>query len=111
MFLLDPASGEEIVGWKIWYGDGTTACSSEDEWERCKADNVQVILLYHNGNPDSAINAGEKADVLFARMYAGKHDPSEYSLTGSTHIKTGDWLPDGEYEAMRVKAQADFGNF
>jgi hypothetical protein len=51
-----PLSDPNVVGWRIFYGDGTTADSHSTTWALAPATNVQAVMVYlgHNWDPVNA---------------------------------------------------------
>lgn len=37
-----------IVGWRLYYGDGTTIDSRERDWETAPREDVQVLVAFHD---------------------------------------------------------------
>lgn len=39
-----------LIGWKIWFGDGTVLNSKFNLWEKCKQENVQVVKMFYKSD-------------------------------------------------------------
>ena len=37
-----------VIGWKIWYGDGSTFSSLQGTWKSAPNQNVQIVMTYFN---------------------------------------------------------------
>ena len=83
-----------LLGWKLWYGDGTTARSSVVRWADCPGTNIQALMLLTRGDNRK----------LYGMIITGTHDPSVYKIPGSTIEKTGEWMTDEAFETLRVGA-------
>lgn len=38
-----------IVGWRLYYGDGSTIDSRASDWESAPCEDVQVLVAFHGG--------------------------------------------------------------
>ena len=38
----------KIIGWKLWYGNGTTFSSLQGSWEKAPDQDVQVLMIYYD---------------------------------------------------------------
>lgn len=36
-----------VIGWKLWYADGSTVDSTQQTWAAAPAEGVQVLMVYH----------------------------------------------------------------
>jgi len=71
-----------FLGWRIWYGDGSTTCSSETTWEECPDDDVQVVWISERAPARST-----------AEVYrTGYNGDDEYRIPTSTRVKRGKWF-------------------
>ncbi len=37
----------DVLGWRIYYSDGSTACSRELSWEQAACDGIQVVVVFY----------------------------------------------------------------
>lgn len=75
-----------IVGWELWYGDGTVFTNKDGTWAQAPYENVQALIMLHK-RPYATVILGEDT----------------YSLRGRKTTKNGKWMPDEEWDAMFEK--------
>ena len=118
---------QDIAGWKIWYGDGTMACSKDISWQDAPDQNVQLVMLYQN-RPDSTVStaaiqkwkSGDGKEYYYRRVLAGVDFYTYHSALGHSevfndiskvskgaHIKYGKEIDIEEFKKIRKKAQED----
>lgn len=89
-YEIDP---ERILGWKIWYTDGTVYSSAEREADDLPDDEVQVVKVYHHLKGDG--------DHIYTLRFIG-NDP--YWLPGATRSKRGTWVSDEEHNRFHKES-------
>jgi hypothetical protein len=72
-----------VVGWRLWYGDGTTFDSGQGSWDQAPAQNVQVLEYLHEP-PYRTLSYGE----------------DEYRLTPESAPKWGKWMDEAAFHAL-----------
>lgn len=101
----------KVIGWKIWYGDGTTFSSLQVPWEKAPDQNVQVVMVYY----DKKDGQGRSCRIVFCGddLY-WKNDKDEFGTSFEDTVKVGDVVKFGkkmdskDYELMRMKAMEDY---
>jgi hypothetical protein len=80
-----------IIGWKIWFGDGTSVNSFDETWNDAPKENVQVVCYYHGKG---------------YRTFSSGCD--EYALPSiSSETKLGKLIPDEEFAIIKSRAMSD----
>jgi len=41
-----PMQTRKQVGWRLYYGDGSTYCSKDGSWAKAPIDDVQILMYY-----------------------------------------------------------------
>src|SRR5438094_10424067 len=36
-----------VIGWKLYYGDGTTVSSPQSSWAEAPSDNIQLLIVFY----------------------------------------------------------------
>lgn len=75
-----------VLGWRLWYGDGSTYSNRDGSWADAPADNVQALELAH--------------EPPYRTLVYGI---DTYELEGEPAVKDGRSLPDAEWEALRLR--------
>ena len=83
---IDPAT---ILGWYIWYADGTFFSSRGSEIDDLPASGVQVARIFHL-RPES-----DTPKTIYSYLMIGC-DP--YWLPGATNPKEGTWVSQEEHD-------------
>jgi len=52
--MVDP--DRELIGWKIWYGNGTVLTSEFNKWINIPQKNVQIVKLFYKGKNGIEVN-------------------------------------------------------
>lgn len=63
--MVDP--NRKLVGWKIWYASGTVLTSKNNEWIKCKQNQVQVVKIFYinsDGSRDVSVYHGQEFYIL-----------------------------------------------
>jgi hypothetical protein len=92
----------ELLGWKIWYTDGTVFTSESTKWEDLPVFGVQVVKKfwkYENGTTGAEMFCGADA-------YIDDHNKFTKE-TAYTLIKLGEYLLYEDYEKIRIQAHND----
>ena len=76
-----------IIGWRIWYGDGTVADSRRVSWADAPVEGVQVIAMYHEGGRKTLTSGLDT-----------------YAMPGEYWEKAGAWIDDEAFDAMYAAA-------
>lgn len=100
-----------VIGWKIWYGNGTTFSSRQGTWERAPDQDVQVVMVYY----DKKDGQGRSCRTVFCgddKYWKNRED--EFGTSFEDIIKEGDivkhgkWTNDEGFERTRLKAMKDY---
>lgn len=83
-------NAQDVKGWRIYYGDGSTFDSSQGSWTDAPDEDVQIVMLYLERPYRNQVCA---ADVYF--------------LPNGTHPKFGRAIPDEDFYAIQASAVAD----
>lgn len=73
-----------IIGWRIYYGDGSVFTSADGSWDDAPSEDVQ-ILEYVHAEPYHTLCLGE----------------DEYFLTPDSSVKYGKWADTAWFESLR----------
>lgn len=100
----------KIIGWKIWYGDGTTFSSLQGIWKEAPDQNVQFWMIYldkKDGQGRSYRQAFSGDDFYFTDgiIYDSSFD-DESKVIGI--VKYGKWMDDEGFEKIRLEAMEDY---
>jgi hypothetical protein len=79
-----------VIGWKIWYGDGSICHSGMCSWADAPREGVQVTRLYHGGRYSTIADGSD-----------------EYTLPGETETKLGEEIDLDVYAGILKTAKAD----
>jgi hypothetical protein len=79
-----------IIGWRLWYADGSTTCSAECSWQDAPREGVQVLVVHHPENRRTIVKGRD-----------------EYVLPGETSSKLGLMIEREQFERMQGEAQTD----
>lgn len=91
-FDVDPLT---IVGWCVYYEDGSYYLSSDFKADSLPDSGVQLVQIYHT-RPDGP------PGHLFELTLVGD---DVYWLPGATRPKRGSWVSDHHHHAIREKAK------
>ncbi len=83
---IDPST---ILGWYIWFADGSFYSSRHHEADDIPNDGVQVARIFHL-RPES-----DTPETIYSYLLIGC-DP--YRLPGATEAKAGTWVSDAEHD-------------
>lgn len=72
-----------VIGWRLWYGDGTIVSSDQSSWDAAPDQNVQVLEWLHEP-PYRTLCYGE----------------DEYRLTPDATPKFGRWMELSAFEQL-----------
>ena len=87
----------DLVGFKIWYGDGSIVKSTEQSWENSPQKNIQVIKLFYKSEN------GIETDLHFGQDYYLLDDLIEVPKS----IKIGRAIDGEEFYKILSKANLD----
>jgi len=62
---VDNLRNRKLIGWKIWYGDGTVLISEFNKWEDTPQKNVQVVKLFYKGDNGIESNIHKNQEFYF----------------------------------------------
>ena len=87
-----------VIGWCIYYSDGSTFSSEDGSWAQAPADDVQVLEILHPP-PYRTID----------------HGVDEYRLPGESIVKLGRWMDEaglyriieGVHDGGHLRPQGD----
>lgn len=106
----------KVHSWRIFYGDGLIVDSHESSWELAPADNIQVVILFHQETyqirRDGQLYTEPYRTVLHSQDYywqkgnrygagAAKHVPK------SANVKLGKWVDRDRWREIYNRAHAD----
>lgn len=60
-----------VIGWKLYYGDGSVVSSHQATWRQAPSDNVQVLSIYYQ-ETYKIWRDGQSEDENYRDMYFGK---------------------------------------
>lgn len=94
----DPNNPYDLLGWKLWYADGSTVSSEESTWEDAPQHGVIALVRYWLSGGREVVNGPdlytrERGDCL--------------KLIWPPEIKVGALLPNDEYAALAKLVYAD----
>ena len=104
----------KIIGWRVWYADGTRYSSKENEWSFLPDDGLQIVVLYKNKRLKHAEgwyrSIWSSCDYYWTTPKSGlevfcSNERPQERYPGAV-IKYGKWMPVGEFEKIRVEANA-----
>jgi len=110
-----------VVGWKIWYDDGSKYSSKDIDWADLPVDGVQYLMLYestfdHHDPPQRTRMSHSGQDHYFRQetehgvVYGSNNDSKEQNeerYPGAVVLK-GRWADSDFYENIIVEAMADY---
>lgn len=118
----DPnAPPQLVVGFRIWYVDGTIATgTTRADWEQLPDDGVLIVMLYYNRfdtggdsryrrvlmSNDHFWHAPGTMDAIF-----GQSDDAPHVITAKyeqAHVKRGKWTDDAHYKTVVAAAMANY---
>ena len=90
-----------IIGWKIFYSDGSTFSSRQGTWAEAPANNVQIIIMYQDLRDDpkshKAIRGRDYYDFDGEKFY--KSDTAA-DLPGIAIKRSGRQMKDTDWETF-----------
>jgi len=93
--VLNNVLDESIVGWAIWYADGTRFCSLEGSADLLPDSNVQVLVVWHLRSDGSG------------KMDRGIYTEEVYPIPNSDIILKGDWTGQTNHHDLVVSASKE----
>jgi len=109
----------EVIGWRVWYADGSQHNSKDTEWEDLPDDGVLIIVLYFDekrpdGKPLRRINSGVdwyfRAKGLRDFIYGQNNDTPEENRKrygDNISLKQGKWTDEETmYKAEQEASEA-----
>lgn len=97
-----------LLGWKIWYGDGSTASSDKDKWENVPNENVQVVsFLVKKPARTRRYNYRGKDYYGFSNKMIYKSNDIQELKTKNCLIKQGKYLDPVQFRTILSKAESD----
>lgn len=73
-----------VVGWRLYYGDGSVVSHLDCSWADAPSENVQVLEQLHDPAPYRTLTYGD----------------DEYRLTPDSEVKFGAWMDAADFEAL-----------
>lgn len=58
----------KLVGWKIWYSDGSTFSSAQGKWEDAPIDDIQILMRYYDNGKREIVQG---VDIYFIEEFHG----------------------------------------
>ena len=100
-----------VIGWKIWYGDGSTFFSKQGTWESAPNQDVQVLMTYFSTRD----NMGRSCRQVWSGMdyYFMENNIWGCSFDDASMIKGivkyGKWMQsEDEFDALQATAMEDY---
>lgn len=100
----------KVIGWKIWYGDGTTFSSLQGTWKKAPDQDVQILMIYYDkkdlqNRSTRKVFSGDNFyfsdDVIFNSSFE-----DESKVIGI--VKYGKWMDGKGFEKIRLTAMDDY---
>lgn len=73
-----------VIGWRLWYSDGSFVASDQMSWEQAPDTDVQVLEIFHDPAPYRTLSYGV----------------DEYQLSPDSTVKFGRWMNREAFEAL-----------
>lgn len=81
--MVDP--DKVLIGWKIWYGNGTVLKSKHNKWINCPQTNIQVVKLFYlnsDGTIEVCVHHGQEYYILDDLLHVPKEIKIGKSMEG-----------------------------
>lgn len=108
---LSDSERHRVVGWRVWYADGSVFSSTDTEWRDLPDDGVQVVVLYYrgiapDGHPLRRIIMGADQYWSDGESYDGVNDPPEKIVARypGALVKAGKTVPDHLFHGIKTRA-------
>jgi hypothetical protein len=85
-----PTYSLPVVGWRLYYSDGSTFTSADGSWADAPASDVQILVVFHGDG---------------YRTFS--HGDDFYFMPGKGAVKVGAWMDFDEYEALVARALSE----
>lgn len=95
----------ELVGWKVFYDDGTECSSQEKSWEELPLDGVLAVVEYYSDG-SRTIHHSRDYYILSDGKAFGTNDIHPYIRKLKT-VKYGRWSRNGLFKEILSKARGD----
>ena len=102
----------DVIGWKLYYGDGSVVSSKESDWAVAPSDDVQVLSVYFD-RAYKIWRDGEEHEEHFRDMHFGKDYYWQFGngqaaqVPQEANVKLGRELPQTEWRALYNRALQD----
>ena len=112
-------SDKTIIGWKLYYGDGSVVSSKEKEWTDAPSENVQVLIVYfaetyeiwRDTNGDGVgdqLETENYRDMYFGYDYFWQFGNGQSAqVPENAEVKLGKELEQSEWRAIYNQALED----
>lgn len=103
--LTNPIPESTVVGWAVWYSDGSFYRSDQHRWRELPSVGVQVMKKFYY------LRYGDEEEQKFVRQWLIGHDayvPDHRQVNkDNAHdmVKFGDYIPDKEHAEIVNKAK------
>lgn len=102
--------------WTIWYGDGSIVTSATSSWADAPRDNVQVVMVYRDGDrgrmaacgADSYVLLEDRQEVWGVDLPLPELHAVAEQLAAAGRLKFGGRIAPAAYAAIRDQAYATY---
>jgi len=103
---------KEIIGWKLYYGDGTVVCSMQAYWSEAPSHNIQVLIVFfqetYRIHRDGDWYEDNYRDLYFGHDYFWQFGNGRANdVPEDAEVKIGKELPQDEWRLLYNQAQRD----
>lgn len=117
--MITLPSNTPLLGWKIYYGDGSVASSKDYSWADAPDQNVQIIVFYYDRTYTDQYGTFPRRSIMIGNDYYYYHPSLGYGEIPSVDeeqadmgqipkgsiIKYGEYMPSAEeFDALHLKA-------
>lgn len=105
-------SDKTIIGWKIYYGDGSVVSSKEISWQEAKSDDVQVLIVYYE-ETYKIWRDGKQLEENYRDMYFGKDyywqfgNGQAHNVPEDVDVKLGKELEQAKWRSIYNRVLSD----
>lgn len=104
----------KVIGWRIWYADGTSISSRESSWEDAPDDGVLFVMVYRDGGYRMTMLGNDwyfrAPDIHgFGMIYGHQNGDTKAEILRrypGAVIKRGKWVSDEHMEKVNAEALA-----
>lgn len=95
----------KLIGWKIWYDNGSVFSSSQGEWKDAPVDGVQIVVEYYD-DETKKIHIERDYYILDDGKAYGTNNINPY-LRKYGLVKFGRWSSDDKFKKLVQKAKEE----